>query len=523
MSLGEGDIALLLNLQTLLVPVGLEEGLAGELSADLGIVDGLALVVTVGHHVKDNLKRRAGIMDRSVLPVIQSGVLLVLGKVLNTIGVDGKVLELRLEHLLGEDDRWVVKHASKELSDELLSDTPSETGGGDGMTLELKVLDTLKETMLDHVLRLALLGLHSAPELGDDHTDVVLDLELGSDPASGTAEAAITGENHRHHAVVEISTGHDGIEGALGKSALRSSTCRGRALASDGADIVHEKLRNLLVVDGIEDAKRSDLHTIEDIGRIVPATTDDGTDGKIDRVGGGNFTVESAAELSQVLILRLGNIGTKLQVARILGRLALPDARLGAADTDGTLLVDALVDVALHIISEEFVEVDFVLDISDLLGVDGLEVATEQALTGHIPLGLFVIPWENGIIRTVEEPPLAVLTELEAGVGVVLSSRQTADHVAGNNDGGGDIILHLDLIGRDEVLTKLVGTPITGVLIKTDTKKESYQSTVINLELMARSAIDLVNGEVRAPITIPLWLVEPLDGKNDGTDVVGNV
>lgn len=142
-TLGEGNVALLLNLQALLVPVGLKESLAGELSADLGIVDGLALVVTVGHHVKDNLERRAGIMDRSVLPVIQSGVLLGLGKVLNTIGVDGKVLELRLEHLLGEDDRWVVEHASKELSDELLSDAPSETGGGDGTTLELKVLDTL--------------------------------------------------------------------------------------------------------------------------------------------------------------------------------------------------------------------------------------------------------------------------------------------------------------------------------------------------------------------------------------------
>ena len=179
--------------------------------------------------------------------------------------------------------------------------------------------------------------------------------------------------------------------------------------------------------------------------------------------------------------------------------------------------------MALHIIGEEFVEVDFVPDVSDLLGVDGLEVATEQALARHIPLGLFVIAWENGIVGALEEPPLAVLTKLEAWVGIVLSSRQTADHVARYNDGGGDIILHLNLIGRDEVLTKLVGTPITGVLIKTDTKEGSYQSTVINLELMARSAIDLVNGEVRAPITIPLWLIEPLDGKNDGTDVVGNV
>ena len=522
-SLGEGNVALLLNLQTLLVPVGLEEGLAGELSADLGIVDGLALVVPVGHHVKDNLERRAGIMDRSVLPVIQSGLLLGLGKVLNTIGVNGKVLELRLEHLLGEDDRRVVEHASKEFPDELLGDAPAEAGGGDIATLELKVLDTLQEAVLDHVLWLALLGLHTTPELGDDHTDVVLDLELGSNPASGTAEAAISCEDHRHHAVVEIGTSHDGIEGALGKSALRSSTCRGRALASDGADVVHEKLRDLLVVDGVEDAKRSDLHAIEDIGRVVAATTDDGTNGEIVRVGGGNLAVKSAAELSQVLVLWLGNIGTKLQVARILGRLALPDTRLGTADTDGTLLVDALVDVALHVISEEFVEVDFVLDVGDLLGVNRLEVTTEQALAGHIPLCLFVIPWENGIIGALEEPPLAVLTELEAGVGVVLSSRQTADHVARYNDGGGDIILHLNLIGRDEVLAKLVGTPITGVLIKTDTKEGSDQSTVINLELMARSAIDLVNGEVRAPITIPLWLIEPLDGKNDGTDVVGNV
>ena len=521
--LGEGNVAVLLNLKTLLVPVRLEESLPGELSADLGIVNGLALVVTVGHHVKDNLERRAGIMNRSILEIIESGLLLGFGKVLNSIGVDGKVLELRLEHLLGEDDRWVIKHTSKEFSDELFGDAPAETRGGNVATLELKVLDTLKKTMLDHVLGLAFLGLHAAPELGDDHTNVVLNLELGSNPASGTTEAAISGEDHRHHAVVEIGTGHDCIEWTLRKSTLRSSSCRGRALASDRADIIHEELWDLLVVDGIKDAKRSNLHTIEDIGRVVAATTDDGADGEIDRVGGGNLTVETAAELSQVLVLWLGNIGTKLQVTGVLCRLALPDTRLGTADTDGTLLLDALVDVALHVIGEELVEVDFVFYVSNFLGVDGLEVTAEQALTGHIPLSLFVIPWEYGIVRALEEPPLAVLAQLQAWVGIVLSSRQTADLIARNNDGGGDIVFHLNLIGRDEVLSKLVGTPVTGILVKTDTEERSYQRTVINLELMPRGAIDFIDGEVRAPVTIPFGFVETFDGKDDGTDVVGNV
>ena len=377
--------------------------------------------------------------------------------------------------------------------------------------------------MLDHVFGLALLRLHAAPELGDDHADVVLDLEVGSDPASGTAEAAISGKDHRHHAVVEVSTGHDSIEGALGKSALRSSTCRRGTLAGDGADIVHKKLRNLLVVDGVEDAKRSDLHAIEDIGRVVAATTDDGTDGEIDGIGGRNLAIEAATELSQVLVLWLRDVWTQLQITRVFARLAFPDARLGAADTDGALLVDALVNVALHVICEKFVEIDFVLDIRNFLGVDGLEVTTEQTLTGHIPLGLFIVPRINGIVRALEEPPLAILTQLEAWVGIVLSSRQTTDHVPRNNDGGGDIVLHLNLIGRDKVLAKLVGAPVTGVLIKTDTKERTYQRTVVDLELMARGAIDLIDGEVGTPVTIPLGLIETLDCEDDSTDVVGNV
>ena len=102
----------------------------------------------------------------------------------------------------------------------------------------------------------------------------MFNLELGSDPASGTAEAAVTGKDHANHAVVKVCAGHNSVEWTLGKGALRTSAGRRRTLAGNGANVVHEQLGDFLVVDGVEDAKRSNLDAIEDIGRVVAAAAD---------------------------------------------------------------------------------------------------------------------------------------------------------------------------------------------------------------------------------------------------------
>ena len=62
------------------------------------------------------------------------------------------------------------------------------------------------------------------------------------------------------------------------------------------------------------------------------------------------------------------------------------------------------------------------------------------------------------VVGPLEQPELAVLRQLEARVPVVLAGE--ADQPArGDHDRGGDVVLHLHLVGRDEVLPQLVGPP----------------------------------------------------------------
>mmetsp|Transcript_31385 Transcript_31385/g.69573 ORF Transcript_31385/g.69573 Transcript_31385/m.69573 type:complete len:233 (-) Transcript_31385:1502-2200(-) len=106
---------------------------------------------------------------------------------------------------------------------------------------------------------------------------------------------------------------------------------------------------------------------------------------------------------------------------------------------------------------------------------------------------------------------------------IVLSGGKATNLIAGHNNRRRNIILHLNLVSRDKVLTELVCTPVAGILVKTDAKVGTDKCAAINLELVARSTIHFVDGEVRLPISLPLGLAETLDGENDSTDVIRNV
>ena len=90
----------------------------------------------------------------------------------------------------------------------------------------------------------------------------------------------------------------------------------------------------------------------------------------------------------------------------------------------------------------------------------------------------------------------------------------------GDHDRGGDVVLHLHLVGRDEILPQLVGPP-RPVPVAPDAEVVGDQLPSLVLELVPGLAVDDVHAEVRHPVVAPLRPVEPLDDEDQRPDVVG--
>ena len=126
----------------------------------------------------------------------------------------------------------------------------------------------------------------------------------------------------------------------------------------------------------------------------------------------------------------------------------------------------------------------------------------------------------NGVVGPLEEPELAVLRQLEARVPVIFA-RQSDQALRGNHHRGGDVVLHLHLVGRDEVLPQLVGPP-GAVLLAADPEVVGDELAPLVFEFVAGGAVDDVDAEVLTPIIAPLGPVEALDHEDQRAHVVRN-
>ena len=90
------------------------------------------------------------------------------------------------------------------------------------------------------------------------------------------------------------------------------------------------------------------------------------------------------------------------------------------------------------------------------------------------------------------------------------------------DDARGDVVLKLDLSRSGEVLPKLVHPPSTGA-VQTHPQVHADELAIVVLELMARFAIDHVDPKMRSPISLPLFLVKPLDNERHRVDVRRNL
>ena len=151
--------------------------------------------------------------------------------------------------------------------------------------------------------------------------------------------------------------------------------------------------------------------------------------------------------------------------------------------------------------------------------VERLEVRAEEARAGHVLLGLPVEAGVDRVVGPLEEAELAVLGELEARVAVVLSGE--ADEPARRHDHrGGDVVLHLHLVGRHEVLAELVGAP--GAVLLAARRAGSCRPACGPSYLSSCPGAPLMMSTLKwlAPVVAPLRPVEALDDEDQRADVV---
>ena len=219
---------------------------------------------------------------------------------------------------------------------------------------------------------------------------------------------------------------------------------------------------------------------------------------------------EPRPHLRDVPVARLREVRTQLQVPRILGRLSTDETGLGRADGVTIVLASRVPShVLAHRLREGIVDRHVLDEALRIVPRERLKIGAEEPRTRHVFLGLSVEAGMDRIVRTLEEPELAVLRQFEAGVTVILAGE--ADQPTREYDHGGrDVVLHLHLVGRDKVLPQLVRAPCA-ILFTANAEVAGDEPSTLVLELVPGRAVDDVNAESAAPIVAPLRPIEALD------------
>ena len=139
----------------------------------------------------------------------------------------------------------------------------------------------------------------------------------------GGGEAGIAGQNGRHQRVVHIDDGRHGVERTFGQCAFAAEAGGGRRLPGQAADEIHEELGQFLIVNRVVDRKRR--QTRFEIGGIGAAAGQNCVDRKMQRLPGRDLARQPRADLRDVHVAWIDQIGPLLQIARILRRNAVDD------------------------------------------------------------------------------------------------------------------------------------------------------------------------------------------------------
>mmetsp|Transcript_20907 Transcript_20907/g.57138 ORF Transcript_20907/g.57138 Transcript_20907/m.57138 type:complete len:280 (-) Transcript_20907:268-1107(-) len=277
-----------------------------------------------------------------------------LGDVVDAVDKHHHVLRLGLQHRLVEDGIGALEDAHEEAAHEVRGDAVAQAAGQHLPAVQLEVINLLKEAILDHVHGVALLLAHAAPDLGHEEADVVVDL-APADVAGGAREARVAREDHAHERRVQVGSEGQRVEGALGECALGSGASGGRRLPSEAAHKLHEELRQVLEVDGVEDRQGADGRAVgKRVRGVVPAAGQDAGHWEMHGLAKGDAAPQAGGDLSDTPLLGLAEVGADLEVAGVGRGPAVHDAEVVRAH-DKLLLVGLLrcrAQPVLHVLGE---------------------------------------------------------------------------------------------------------------------------------------------------------------------------
>ena len=165
-------------------------------------------------------------------------------------------------------------------------------------------------------------------------------------------------------------------------------------------------------------------------------------------------------DVREIASARIKQVRPGLEVARVLGRLAIDDARIGIGDEEGG-------GAGFHVARNHLLHRPRVLvitngileDLARLPDGQRLVVGEEVAAVGKIEFGHFVITAVDGIVRTLEQTVFAVVHEFDPGQLLRLRVEEPLDKRARHHGRRRDIVLHLDLGRRIKIFAQSEGAP----------------------------------------------------------------
>ena len=133
----------------------------------------------------------------------------------------------------------------------------TEASRQDPTSFEIKVHAFFEEMFLHQKRGVSFRGRHAAPQLRHKQTDVVVHPELGPYVSCGSHISVMPGQQPGYQRVVQVHDRRQSIEWRFGQRALRPGSRGGRGFAGHAGDEFHEQLRQLEVMDGIENCERA--------------------------------------------------------------------------------------------------------------------------------------------------------------------------------------------------------------------------------------------------------------------------
>ena len=241
------------------------------------------------------------------------------------------------------------------------------------------------------------------------------------------------------------------------------------------------------------------------IGGVVAPAGEHGVHRRVHGLGDGNLAHQTQAGLGEVALARIEQVGANLQVARILGRLAFDDARVGGGNEKFRRTLLRGLHQGLQR-GGEFLETDGILHERAGVGLGERGVVGEEiAGLGKIDLGLVIVAAMDGIVGPLEEPVFAILNELERRLDG--GSPKTGQSAARDDHGGGDVVLQLNLERGVKILAEAEGAP-RAVGAEADAQETGLDALALEAEFVGGRAVDDIDAEVGAPVVAPFRAVE---------------